>query len=554
MLDFNYEKKLKMKMKYNTSLFRKILYLGVLLGITVPACTDLDETELLFDEVTTEEFYQSEEEILSAVGDAYTLLFDFYQNNNMMPLNEVTSDEIVVPTRGADWGDGGHWVRLHRHTWNTQDSRITQGWEYFFNGVNTCNRLLAILEPLGTEESEAFVSELKCLRAIYYYWLMDLYGNVPISTDFASTDPPPNDSRIDVYNFIETELTENAPMLAKTGPSEESTYGRVNYYTAQAALVKLYLNAEVYTGTEQWQKALDACDEIINSGLYSLTPTYRENFIRDNKGASEFIWAIPFDEVFAQGFHLPMITLHPESQKTYNMTSQPWNGFASIQEFYESYTDPAQNPGPQGEVVGSSPDGALTTGTLDDRLSNFIVGPQYDSDGEVLQDGGADQGDPNGPPITFTPYMNELEPAAWRQTGARIGKWEFYNGMGQFLSNDFAIFRYADILLSKAEALWRLNPADPEALLLVNQIRERANVTPFTSLDAEKLLAERGRELFAELHRRVDQIRFGTFNDAWRFKNADADDHVNIFPIPDSQLNANPNLDQNPGYPGRSGG
>src|SRR5690606_21761311 len=149
----------------------------------------------------------------------YTLLFQFHQNNNMMPLNEVTSDEIVVPTRGADWGDGGHWVRLHRHTWTPQDPTIRQGWEYFFNGVNTCNRLLAILEPIGTPEADAIVAELECLRAIYYYWLMDLYGNVPISTDFASTDPPANDERVDVYNFVEQELIENAPLLAKTGPA-----------------------------------------------------------------------------------------------------------------------------------------------------------------------------------------------------------------------------------------------------------------------------------------------------------------------------------------------
>ncbi len=533
---------------------KKVLLLSILLGLTVPSCTNLDETELLYDEVTSDDFYKTDEELTSAVGDAYTLLFTFYQNNNMMPLNEVTSDEIMVPTRGADWGDGGHWVRLHKHTWTPQDSRITQGWEYFFNGVNTCNRLLAILEPIGTPEADAIVAELKCLRAIYYYWLMDLYGNVPISTDFTATEPPANNTRQEVYNFVEKELTENGPLLAKTGPTEEATYGRVNYYVVQAALVKLYLNAEVYTGTPQWQKALDASDEIINSGMYNLTTNYRDNFAKDNKGSSEFIWAIPFDEVFAQGFHLPMITLHPESQKTYNMTSQPWNGFTSIQEFYESYTDPAQNPGPQGEVVGSAPDGALTTGTLDGRLSNFLVGPQYAADGTLLQDGGADTNDPNGPPITFTPYMNELEPNAWRQSGARIGKWEFYNGMGQFLSNDFAIFRYADILLSKAEARANLfGYGDVEALMLVNQIRERAGVDPFTTLDANKLLAERGRELFAEVHRRVDQIRFGTFNDAWRFKDADLDKHVNIFPIPETQINTNPNLKQNPGYPGGPG-
>lgn len=534
------------------------LMAGLLL---IASCTDLDEDELLYDTVTADNFYQTDRELLSAVGAAYANLFGtFGSADNIMPLYEVTTDEMVVPTRGADWGDGGHWVRLQTHTYNAQDPRPLTTWNRLYAGVNACNRLLATLEPVGTEQADAYIAELKALRAIYYYWLLDLFGNVPLSVNFTDTEPPANSSRTEVYNFVEQELLENAPALAKTGPTDESTYGRVNYYTAYAALAKLYLNAEVYTGTPQWDKAISACDEIINSGLYSLMPDYRDNFTENNKGSTEFIWVIPYDEINATGHTIPHITLHMASQNTYQMTAQPWNGFASIQEFYESYIDPAQNPGPQGTVVGTDEVGTPITGTLDERLSNFIVGPQFQADGVTpLLDGGADPDDPDGPQINFTPYINELQPRAWRQTGARIGKWEIYQGNNGQLNNDYAIFRFADILLMKAEAIARKtgNWNDPITLAITNQIREEhGGVDPFTELDADKFLAERGREMFAESQRRTDLIRFGKYNDAWRFHPADPVDnlgpnginHLNIFPIPEAQINANPNLDQNPGY------
>jgi len=205
------------------------------------------------------------------------------------------------------------------------------------------------------------------------------------------------------------------------------------------------------------------------------------------------------------------------------------------------------------EVVGLDPKGTPTTGTLDKRmLNNFLVGPQYQADGVTpLTDGGADVTDPDGPAITFTPYINELQPNAWRQSGARIGKWQFYKGMQTSLDNDLAIYRYADILLMKAELLARKNGNwnDPVTLALVNQIRTvHGGVTPFASLTAETFLAERGREMFAESYRRQDMLRFGTYNNAYRFHAADPDAHVNIFPIPEPQINANPNLKQNPGY------
>ncbi|MFC0772093.1 RagB/SusD family nutrient uptake outer membrane protein [Terrimonas alba] len=517
------------------------------------SCTKLDEKELVYGLATNQNFGQTDAEVVSLLAAAYTNLYgSFGSDGNIMRLQEVPSDEVVVPTRGPDWGDGGHWVRLKLHTYRPNDGGPENTWGFLFKGVNTCNRVLTILEPIGTPSSEKFISEIKALRAIYYYWLLDLFGNVPISTDFTKTDPPPNNTRKEVYDFVEKELTDALPDLQQTGPNDNATYGRVNYYTAKAVLAKLYLNAEIYTGTAQWDKCIAACDDIINSGKYALMPNYRDNFKKDNKGSTEFIWVIPYDEVQARGFQLPHMTLHMESQETYKMTAQPWNGWASVQEFYNSYIDPVQNPGPQDSVIGVDPKGSKVLGTVDKRLSNFIVGPQYKSDGvTLLTDNAADVTDPNGTPVTYTPYINELFPGAWRQSGARIGKYEFYRGMTGQLSNDWVLFRYADILLTKAEAVARkaTNWNDPAALAIVNEIRTmHGGVDPYVTMTAGTFLAERGREMFFETTRRQDMIRFGTYNAAFRFHPADGSTHVNIFPIPESVLNANKNLTQNPGY------
>ncbi len=281
-------------------------------------------------------------------------------------------------------------------------------------------------------------------------------------------------------------------------------------------------------------------------------PNYVDNFKRDNIGSTEFIWAVPYNGVKAGGNNIVMMTLSYLNQTAYKINAQPWNGFATTAEFYKSYIDPVQNPGPQGDVVGLSPLGTEVTGTLDKRLSNFLTGPQYDADGTTrLLDGGADLTDPDGPPLTFTPYINELFPNAWRQSGARIGKYQFYSGILQNADNDFPIFRYADVLLMKAEAVARKNAnwSDATTLAIINQIRTvHGGVDPLPSLTAESFLAERGREMFAETIRRTDMIRFGVFNRAFEWHSADADSHWNLFPIPASQINANPNLVQNPGY------
>src|SRR5437867_10045561 len=285
--------------------------------ILVASCTKLDEKKLLYDTVISDNFYKTDAELASAVGAAYSPLFGFGGNNHMIPLNEVTTDEMVVPQRGADWGDGGHWVRLQTHTYNPTDPTPNNGWNFCYSGISTCNKLLIILEKSSSANAPAYISELKALRAIYYYWLLDLFGNVPIVTDFSNTTPPAKSDRKTVYDFVEKELLDNVEQLPKAGPQDGPLYGRVTYYVVKAALAKLYLNAQVYTGTAQWDKAIAMCDDIINSGNYALAPNYLDNFVRNNTGSPEFIWAVPYDGVKAGGFNMPMMTLSYLNQATY---------------------------------------------------------------------------------------------------------------------------------------------------------------------------------------------------------------------------------------------
>src|SRR3569833_2079199 len=211
------------------------------LFIAGASCTKLDESAYLYDKVTSSQFGKTDLELSSAVGAAYSNLAGVGGNNHYIPLNEVTTDEMIVPTRGADWGDGGHWVRLKTHTYNSTDPLPGNGWSFCYTGVSTCNRLIATLASLNTDAAKAYIAELKVLRAVYYYWLLDWYGNVPLRIDYTDTTPPANATRQEVYNFIESELLANAPLLPKTGPADASTYGRANYYTGYACLAKLYL-------------------------------------------------------------------------------------------------------------------------------------------------------------------------------------------------------------------------------------------------------------------------------------------------------------------------
>lgn len=529
------------------------------------SCTDLDEE--LYSEVTPANFFKSEAEFVSALGAAYTRL-QGYAVGDVYNLQEVTTDEMVVPTRGQDWDDGGNWRRLHLHSWTFEDDITGSGWDFCYGGINTANRLIYQFQSLAEQGqvdaalAESYVAELQTLRGFFYWQLIDLYGNVPLVMDFLSAEATPaTKTRVEVFNTIVADLEAAVPKLSKA--VDASTYGRMNYYGGKMLLAKLYLNAGVYTGTPQWQKAIAAADEIINSGKYSLESNYFANFNVNNSGSKEFIFAIPYDKVFFTGFNLPMQTLHYGNQFTYNLQSQPWNGFCTLEEFYNSY-EPTDLR--KGEV------GTLTTPAT--VRGNFLAGYQFRSDGGLVIDDGAEAGDPDGKPVNLgnmgstIGQINELGPQAFRQSGVRIGKWEFERGGTSEMSNDYSVFRYADLLLMKAEALYRLGNT-VAALPIVNQIRQRAGLTPLASLDGKlsfdmagpavpggELFNEMGREMFAEHNRRQDLIRWGLWNqnEKWTlpFRNPGdvrkSDPHLSIFPINREKLDANPNLKQNPGY------
>ncbi|HTE32814.1 MAG TPA: RagB/SusD family nutrient uptake outer membrane protein [Chryseolinea sp.] len=529
---------------------RKILMIALVVSFSTFSCTNLDEE--LFDTVTADNFFKTDDEFIAALGQAYSAFGGIGNAGNLFSIQELASDELVVCTKGGDWYDGGVNIQIHYHKFAPDNNFFNNAWTQIYGGINTCNRLIYQFQSLNTPEADAFIAELRGVRALWYYWAVDTFGNVPLVIDFTDTEPPATTARKDVYAFIEKELTEVIPILPAS--KDASTYGRMTKWAALAIRCKLYLNAETYTGTPQWQKSADDAQNLIDNGGYSLESNYRSNFLINNAGSKENIFVYPYDKVFAQGFNWVAMTLSVASAPTFNLTFQPWNGYQTVEEFYNSYIDPAKNPGPQGPVWKGltkdlDKDGVSDdVGTADGRLTNFLVGPQYNQDGTRTLDGGFEKNDFDGAPVTFTPQLNEVYPQGLRQAGARIGKYEFEIGGTSNMSNDYVIFRLGDIVLSLAEAKFRLG-ATAEALVLVNSIRARSGVDPFPALTAKLLYEERGREMYAEMTRRQDQIRFGTFLDAWWEKEA-SDAHYKLFPIPKPQIDANKKLVQNPGYPG----
>ncbi|HTH54524.1 MAG TPA: RagB/SusD family nutrient uptake outer membrane protein [Cyclobacteriaceae bacterium] len=459
------------------------------------------------------------------------LLSGIATNGGFFAVQEGGTDEAVITQKGGDWYDGGLYIRIHRHEFSSQTWAINDVWNQAYNGIFQCNDLMngkniiANITPSQT-------AQLRFLRAFFHWRLMEVFGNVKIITT-AGVDAPQK-SRAEVYAFIENEVLAVLPDLP-TG----KVYGRATQMAAHAFLSRFYLNAGVYTGTTQYQKAINEADAVISSGLYNLGANYANVFSYDNSmnadAAAEIIWTIPFNEATDQGATWHCETLHYPSQLTYNFTDQPWNGFSTLEDFYNAYSDDDKR-----------------------KAANFIVGQQYASDGTTpLLDLAFTKGYPNGANLNYTPKINELEPNAWRAGGARFGKFKFKMGARTNDDNDFPLFRYGEVLLNKAEAMQRLSGTwtdDGGARSLVNQIRTRAGTTPFASMTEVDMLAERGRELFIEAIRRTDMIRFGTYTTASWWEHTpgalDGSGYTKLMAIPNEQLNAGQTyqLTQNPGY------
>lgn len=511
-------------MKRTTTIIKSTLVV-MLLGI-INSCTDLETT--LYSELTPDTEYTTSDTQLAAILTAYAPLSEFYGNNGYFEIQELSTETSAAPAKFGPWDDGGIWARLHRHEWENNAWFINNAWNMCFSGVSTCNRLIEEFEAT-LEDPTAGVNELRALRVFYLYTAMDLWGDVPLVTSFADAETSPSRaSKSEVFAYITSELEDLITQLPTNVGGEY--YGRWNRWSAMALLARVYLNAEVYTGTAQYQKVIDLTQQIIDGGQYALTPAYLDNYITDNSGSQENILVISQSKTSGGAFNMHMRTLHPLNKATYNFTDGPWNGYTALEEFYNSFDD------------------------TDVRKEMFIVGQQYTSTGEPIMDpNGAieidSQGnpDPDGEPLIFTPEINELTPKAFSQSGARIGKYEFENGLALAMDNDFPVLRYADVLLMRAEAIFRTSGSTAEAEELVRQVRERAGLGIISPLTEDDLYHEIQRELAFEAQARTIMIRFGRFNNTWWEKTI-TDPNKNVFPIPTGQLNGNPNLTQNPGY------
>jgi len=494
-------------MKKINIIISSFLIVGLLFSA---ACTKLDEE--YFDQIPAEQYPENADQVATLSVNAYKKLQNMADDNGWWFLAQaISGDGMCAPTRGADWFDGGKWVDVHTHRWTNDTESVNRMWSLFWEGITICNQTIAQLDLIeSSPQIIAKKGELEVLRSFFYYLLMDNYGDVPYLTGIVSGDSQPEKvNREIVFDSLVNTVERNLVML---NPGDLKYMATKNM--AFALLAKLYINAETYTGTANWEKAGQYCDSVM-AGPYNLANDVKSPFITENQNSSEIIFSIPYDEDNFQGFRLHMRTLHYQSNLTYNMNVGPWNGFAVVPTFFDTYEEADLR-----------------------REAHFIWGPQFASDGSPIIES------ITGAPLNISPYLPALSmtdaftPAEIRTSGARIVKYEIKMGAKENLSNDFPLFRLSDFYLMKAESEIRLGRNGDE---WVNPIRERAQVAPFSGCTLDELLAERGREMFVEGHRRQDLIRFGKWGNSWWEKEAHGADK-NVFPIPQWAIDGNPNL------------
>ena len=540
--------------------------LGVLLApvFGLAGCTDL--TVDPYSAVTPENFYQTETEVIAALSPVYSQLrVTLWAYHN---LSQVSSDESIVPTRGGDWGDGGRWLDMHRHTWSPSLVDLNDAWTASYAGVARANSLLRDLEPLDVPNKAGIIAEVRALRAFYYYTLLDLFGNVPLIGDEEgeySTDPdnlPPTETRETVFNFVVGELQAVRTELPVAGAGNG---GRFSQGAADAILANLFINAPVFTGTvtasglqpgaPRYQDAIDAATRVID-GPYQLNQgldAWYNQFGPNNQGNPEQVFVVQHLPQDGYGLNFAHRWGHYNS-----FAGGGWNGFATIADTYNAFSedDPRRVIFLQGRAYNED---ACDSRVQDPTDPNYCTRP---TGGETATCNST-QTDPTasdycgdainnraGQPLIFTvDYPNGVNGAATEANGVRINKFDVdpNRGPNGHHSNDYAYFRLGEMYLIRAEARLRNGDAGG-ALSDVNVLRDRVGAPELNSIDLNGLLAERLFELTYEARRRQDLVRFGRFTDAWSFKDASQGYRV-LFPIPQIQIDASDGLlQQNAGY------
>lgn len=526
------------------------------LSLSLTSC--LDETPK--DQIPETEIYDSANSLyVNAVASLYNYIGAHEEGEGLQgtcrgiyDYNTLTTDEAIIPIRGGNWYDGGLWENKYDHTWTATDTDLYNVWKYLYKVIVLSTKSLETIEKhkaLLTEQQRVdFAAEVRAVRAMYYYYAMDMFGRIPIlQSATQKTADIRQSNRSDVFWYVVKELQDVAPLLANEHSNLQGNYyGRVTRPVAWFLLAKLSLNAEVYTDDDwtdssrpdgktimfdiegnkknAWQTCVHYCDLITAAG-YTLEADYTKNFAVHNEGSTENIFTIPLDKIlYLNEFHYLFRSRHYAHGGAYSGASE--NGTCA--------------------TLHTMAVNGFGTETPDARLDmNFYTG-KVEVDGKyvTLDD---------GTPLEYEPLAVEknLTASPYLETaGARMKKYEVdrtaYSD-GRMPDNDIVLYRYADVLLMKSEAKVRNGESGDEEM---NAVRSRVGM-PSLSATLDNILNERLLELVWEGWRRQDMIRFGTYckqYDIHTPSEADKKGYTTVFPIPEKVRELNPNLKQNPGY------
>lgn len=545
----------------------KLYILSALIIFTgiIASCTKLDDD--VYSTIISDKYEYTENDLVRILGNAYTTWREVVKGA-INESQEMSSDEQMVPIH--PWGWSGTTTNMHLHTWTSETGEAINRWGALYTGINNANQVIYQLEsgliPVK-EGKEKWVAELKAVRASYYYMLCDYYGNVPYQTQFNVPQGylPDQITRAALYDSIVTEVKTALPLLSDI--VDKTTYGRFTKWGAYALLAKMYINAEVYTGTPQWDKCIEACDSIIKSNKFSLVANQKDLFRADNELSSEAVFAVPFDQSYAGGLNIFNYALNGQFSKVYSTKYfGGWGGAVAVPQFIESF----------------DPD--------DSRLTeNYLFGQQKYPDGSNVL---CEIGESLGIPMNI---VNVVPGLAWAEElhGYHLGKYEYVAEMSPGdMSNDVLPFRYTDVLMMKAECLLRTGKAN-DAAAIVTDVRKRAfksnpakatvtgvqlaggstydyglRETQFKGKDGNdkiqnprttheggadivygRFLDELGWEFNQEGRRRQDMIRFGVWSKkSWLSHEATNDKNLELYPLPKAEIDKNSKLKQNTGY------
>ncbi|AWW28843.1 RagB/SusD family nutrient uptake outer membrane protein [Echinicola strongylocentroti] len=462
-----------------------------------------------YSQLAPDNFLKTREGVESLLGATYASASNMISNNSIYTFAQ---DEWITDI-AHQTGDGVHATALQyiNYTWDATVGLLQgQNWDYPYRAIRNANQVLESLGQLEASDSNKslYEAEARFLRATCYLKLYYKFGPVPLRTSTDQELQLPRASEEEINSFMESELLFSISKLPN--PGNEIAYGRAHKAAAQGWLVIYYLNSK------QWQKAADMSEDIIDQWNYSLFPEYEDLFKVENEQNEELIWVRPaktsadrrasnswMNTAFPEGF-----AKDPRTGLEFSNAWRNWPNESRIRDqFYYSFED-------------------------GDERKDLILTEYINNDGELI---------------------NLLDD----EDNTRSFKyWPDPDGINASFGNDIPEIRYADILLSRAEALNELNGPSQEALDLINQVRERADLedlslSQFSSKEAlrDHILKERGWEFYSEGKRRLDLIRMGKLiSNAQERGITNAQPHHVRYPIPFATMDANPLLEQNEGY------